>query len=198
MAINLANNNPRVSYTVLEGVTQTVFAVPFEFFEDSDVNIYVDGVLKAEGTDYTLTGGEGATGTLTFVSAEPGEIQQVTGASGGTTVVLVRRIAIKRTTDFQQGMDIPRPALNEQLDVLTALVADMNDRWNRTLRLNDSATEQVNFNLPPLATRKGKLLGFNSETGNPEAFFEPPDRITISTDAPSGGSDGDIWFRVSF
>jgi len=23
------------------------------------------------------------------------------------------------------------------------------------------------------------------------------DRVTISTSAPSGGSDGDIWFRVS-
>lgn len=166
MAINLANNNPRVVYTVAEGVTQTVFAVPFEFFEDADINIYVDGVLKAEGTDYTLTGGEGATGTLTFVTAEPGETQQVTGAVGGSTVVLVRRIAIERTTDFQQGLDINRAALNEQLDVLTALVADMNDRWDRAIHLFDSDTGQVNFTLPASSVRAGNYFAFD-QNGDP-------------------------------
>lgn len=166
MAINLADNNPRVVYSVAEGVTQTVFAVPFEFFEDADVNIYVDGVLKVEGTDYTLTGGEGATGTLTFVTAEPGETQQVTGAVGGSTVVLVRRIAIERTSDFQQGMDISRPALNTQLDVLTALVADMNDRWDRAVHLDDSDTGQVNFVLPSSSVRAGNYFAFDAN-GDP-------------------------------
>jgi hypothetical protein len=166
MAINLADNNPRVVYTVAEGVTQTTFAVPFEFFEDADVNIYVDNVLKAEGTDYTLTGGDGATGTLTFVPADPGDPQQVTGAVGGSTVVLVRRIAIERTTDFQQGMDISRPALNSQLDVLTALVADMNDRWDRAVHLDDADTGQVNFILPSSSVRAGNYFAFDAN-GDP-------------------------------
>ncbi len=48
MTINLANNNPRIEYTVAQGVVQTVFTVPFEYFEDADVSIYVDGVKKDE------------------------------------------------------------------------------------------------------------------------------------------------------
>lgn len=166
MTINLADNNPRVAYTVAEGATQTVFSVPFEFFEDADVDVYVDGTLKTEGTDYTLTGGEGSTGTLTFVTADPGETQQVTGATGGSSVVLVRRIAIERTTDFQQGVDISRSALNEQLDVLTALVADMNDRWDRAVHINEYDTESVNFVLPKTSVRAGNYFAFDAN-GDP-------------------------------
>lgn len=170
MTINLASNNPRVAYTVAEGVTQTVFAVPFEFFEDADVNVYVDGVIKAEGTDYTLTGGNGSTGTLTFVTAAPGDPQQVTGAVGGSAVVLVRRIAIERTTDFQQGIDINRSALNEQLDVLTGLVADMNDRLDRSLHIEDFEVGATDFTLPSIPNRANGVLIFDTE-GNPAIGF---------------------------
>ena len=45
MTINIAENVPRISYSVAQGITQTSFAVPFEFFDDSDLNVYVDGLL---------------------------------------------------------------------------------------------------------------------------------------------------------
>lgn len=180
MTINLADNNPRIVYSVAEGVTQTSFAVPFEFFEDADVNIYVDGVLKVEGTDYTLTGGNGATGTLTFVTAEPGETQQVTGIAGGSTVILFRRVAIERTTDFQQGVDISRPALNQQLDVLTALVADMNDRWDRAVKLADSDSGEINFVLPDNSLRASKYFAFDVN-GDPVATSGTTSDIIVST-----------------
>lgn len=196
MTINLANNNPRIEYSVAQGVTQTVFAVPFEFFDDSDLSVYVDGVLKSEGTDYTLTGGDGSTGTLTFVPAIPPAIQQVTGATGGSIVVIVRSTAIERTSDFSVGADINRAALNEQLDILTAMVADMKDRIDRTIGLNPHEVA-ASLVLPPVSERKGKFLSFHPTTGAVEAFREPVDQITISTSAPSGGVDGDIWFRVS-
>jgi hypothetical protein len=190
MTINLADNNPRVVYAVAEGVTQTVFAVPFEFFEDADVNVYVDGVFKAEGTDYTLTGGEGATGTLTFVPADPGDPQQVTGGVGGSTVILVRRIAIERTTDFQQGMDISRPALNSQLDVLTAIVADMNDRWDRAVHLDDADTGQVNFILPSSSLRAGNYFAFDAN-GDPVMTTGTTSDIIVSAFAETFLDDND-------
>jgi hypothetical protein len=66
MTIDISNNDPRISYSVAQGVTQTSFAVPFEFFDDSDVNVYVDGTLKTITTDYTISGGGGSTGTVNF------------------------------------------------------------------------------------------------------------------------------------
>ena len=46
MTINLSDNSPRISYTVAAGVTQSSFTVPFEFFEEGDLNVYIDGTLK--------------------------------------------------------------------------------------------------------------------------------------------------------
>ena len=51
MTINLSDNTPRVSYTVAQGVTQTSFTDSFEFFDEADLNVYVDGSLKTLTTD---------------------------------------------------------------------------------------------------------------------------------------------------
>jgi hypothetical protein len=48
MTINIADNSPRVSYAVSAGVTQTSFTVSFEFFDNEDLNVYVDSVLKSD------------------------------------------------------------------------------------------------------------------------------------------------------
>ena len=161
MAIAIANNTPRVNYTVAQGASQTTFAVPFDFFDDDEVKIYVDGTLKTITTHYSISGGNGTTGTITMGSA-------VVGATGGSSVAVVRDVPIERTSDFSAGAAISRPALNEQLDVLTALASDLNDRVGRTLQLNDYEPAAT-LELPALAARKGRVIGFNASNGNLEA-----------------------------
>lgn len=151
MSIDLSDNNPRVEYSVAQGVTQTSFAIPFEFFEDSDVKIYVDGTLKTEGVDYTLTGGNGSTGTASI---------SVTGATGGSIVIIVRRIALERVTDFTAGSDINRAALNQQLDSLVAIAADLDDRIDRAIHIPDEDPADITFELPVQSLRAGKYLAF--------------------------------------
>lgn len=151
MSIDLSDNNPRVEYSVAQGVTQTSFTIPFEFFDDSDVNIYVDGTLKTEGVDYTLTGGDGSTGSAAL---------SVTGATGGSTVIIVRRIALERVTDFTAGADINRAALNQQLDSLVAIAADLDDRIDRSIHLPDEDPTDITFELPVQSLRAGKYLAF--------------------------------------
>lgn len=165
MTINLANNNPRVEYTVAQGVTQQTFAVPFEFFDDGDLSVYVDGVLKVEGVDYTVTGGDGSTGNVVFVTAVPPAVQQVTGAVGGSQVVIVRSIPIERTSDFSAGSDINRAALNEQLDILTAMIADLKSKVDRSPSLPDYDVVDYDLLIPPKAQRLNKYLAFGA-TGN--------------------------------
>jgi hypothetical protein len=165
MTITLGNNDPRAEYSVAEGVTQQVFAVPFEFFDDGDISVYVDGVLKIEGADYTISGGDGSTGTITFVTAVPPAVQQVTGAVGGSEVVIVRSIPIERTSDFSAGADINRAALNEQLDILTAMIADLRSRIDRSPTLVDYDVVDYDLRFPVTADRINKYLAFGS-TGN--------------------------------
>ena len=130
--------------------------MPFEFFEEGDLNAYVDGTLKTITTDYTVSGGSGSTGTIAMT---------VVGASGGSTVVLTRSIPLERTTDFPTSGPFDVTSLNEELDRITAINADLNDEVNRSLRLTD-ADAAANLTLPTVASRAGKVLAFDLTTGD--------------------------------
>jgi len=159
MTITIGNNDPRISYAVGQGVTQTSFVVPFEFFDDGDLNVYVDSVLKTITTHYTIIGGSGSTGTITM---------SVTGATGGSTVILTRSISQQRTTDFPTSGPFNISSLNTELDRFMAIAADLQDSADRSLKLVDYDSE-VDTQMPLLAARKGTVLGFNASTGVPEA-----------------------------
>ena len=166
MTIALSDNTPRVSYTVSESASQTSFAVPFVFFDgSSDLNVYVDNTARsyhastANTTQYTVSGGSGATGSINT---------NVTGASGGSTVVITRAVPLSRTTDFPSSGAFEVSKLNTELDTLIAINSDFNDDASRALRLKDSDSA-VSMELPLLAARKGTVLGFNASTGAAEA-----------------------------
>ena len=170
MTINLADNSPRVSYAVAQGQTQTSFAVPFEFFDNDDLNVYVDGTLKTITTDYTVSGGDGSTGTVTI---------SVTGATGGSTVVITRDIDLERTTDFPVSGAFNIVALNTELDRIVAIAADLEDQASRALQLTDFDAA-AGLTLPTVDNRKGKTLAFNSVTGAVEAGPSITDVQTVS------------------
>ena len=158
MTILIGDNSPRVSYSVAEGVTQTSFSVPFEFFDNQDLNVYVDEVLKTLTTDYTVSGGSGTTGSINI---------SVTGASGGSTVTITRDIALERTTDFPPTGPFQVGSLNTELDRMVAITADLKDLADRGLRLSDSdATSSLV--LASKNVRKGTVLAFNATTGDVE------------------------------
>ncbi len=170
MTINIADNSPRISYTVAQGQTQTSFAVPFEFFDNSDLNVYIDGTLKTITTHYTVSGGDGSTGTVSM---------SVTGGTGGSTVVITRDIELERTTDFPVSGAFNIVALNTELDRLVAIAADLEDQSNRALQLTDFDAA-VSLVLPDVDTRKGKTLAFNASTGAVEAGPSITDVQTVS------------------
>tara|TARA_A100000172_G_scaffold77265_1_gene61443 strand:+ start:1137 stop:2087 length:951 start_codon:yes stop_codon:yes gene_type:complete len=159
MTINTSENDPRISYSVAQGATQTDFSVPFEFFDNSDLNVYLDGTLKTITTHYTVTGGDGATGSIAM---------STTGASGGSTVLITRSIDLDRTTDFPSSGPFNIASLNTELDRMIAINADLKDQVDRSLQLSDFDT-QVSTTLPLVDARKGTVLGFNASTGVPES-----------------------------
>lgn len=163
MTIALSANTPRVSYTVSQGATQTAFTVNFEFFDDADLNFYVDGTKKTLATHYTVTGGSGTTGTINTTSGNT-----VTGATGGSTVVITRDISLARTTDFPSSGAFQVATLNNELDRFTAIASDLDDASSRSIKLADEDSA-VSMDLPLLASRKGTVLGFNASTGAVEA-----------------------------
>ena len=159
MTIDLTDNAPRISYTVNQGVTQTSFTVPFEFFDTTDLKVVLDGTTKTITSHYTVSGGDGSTGTVTM---------SVTGATGGSTVIIYREIPLSRTTDFPTSGAFPIATLNTELDRTVALFDDRKDRIDRSIRLLDT-DDAATMTLPVKASRVGTVLGFNATTGAVEA-----------------------------
>ena len=178
MTIALNNNTPRISYTVSEGVTRTTpFPVPFVFFDGStDLNVYVDNVERtydastSNTTLYTVTGGDGSTGSVSTT---------VTGATGGSTVIITRDVPLARTTDFPSSGAFEIAKLNTELDTLLTMITDADDENTRALRLQDS-DDAVSLTLPLKDARKGTVLGFNATTGAAEAGPTIADVSTLS------------------
>ena len=159
MTIDLTDNAPRISYSVSQGATTTSFAVPFEFFDTTDLKVVVDGTTKTITTHYTVSGGNGSTGTVTM---------SVTGATGGSTVIIYREIPLSRSTDFPSSGAFPIATLNTELDRTVALFDDRKDRIDRSIRLLDT-DDAATMTLPTKDNRKGTVLGFNATTGAVEA-----------------------------
>jgi hypothetical protein len=169
MTIDLSNNTPRVNYTVASGNTQSVFTVPFAFFDADDVVIYVNDTLKVEGSDYTVAGGDGDSGSVTF---DP-------EVSGEAVVVIYRRVPIRRTSDFNSSSEISRVALNDQLDALTAMVADLKDRVDRAVHIPDGDYISGTMQLPDISTRAGKYFAFGVD-GTPSMTDGVDSDIVVS------------------
>jgi hypothetical protein len=182
MTIDLSDNSPRVSYAVAAGVTQSSFSISFEFFDNEDLNVYVDGVLKILTTDYTVSGGDGSTGTLTM---------SVTGASGGSTVVITRTIDLERTTDFPSSGPFNIASLNTELDRFIAIAADLKDQADRALQLTDYDAA-VSLVMPDVDIRKGKTLAFNEVTGAVESGPSVSDVQSVSNTAADIATLADI------
>ena len=185
MTIALSANTPRISYTVNAGATQTAFTVPFVFFDGStDLNVFVDNTARtfhvstANTTQFTVSGGSGSTGAITT---------SVTGASGGSTVVITRDVPLARTTDFPSSGAFEIAKLNTELDTIFTLISDADDENTRAVRLLDNDSSAT-LTLPLKADRAGKVLGFNSSSGNAEAINHITTAAVTSSTVSVGGS----------
>ena len=194
MTIALSANTPRISYTVNQGVTQTSFPVPFVFFTSStDLNVFVDGVARTFDAStsstslYTVSGGDGSTGTVTT---------SVTGATGGSTVVITRSIPLARTTDFPSGGAFEVAKLNTELDTLLTMIADADDENSRAIRLQDNDAAAT-LTIPLTDDRKGKILGFNSSSGNAEAVTSITTASIAAVNTVSAGGSATASAAVS-
>lgn len=138
-----------------------VFAIPFMFMRDEDVEV---SLIKAKGTelnqtlgtDYQLTGAGEQTGGTCALSTTP----QV-----GETVVIRRNPAIVQEVDYLENDAFPAASHEAALDKLTMICQALSERLDRTISFRVSSA--VNgVNLPdPVADR---FLAWNTEGTNLE------------------------------
>lgn len=135
---------------------QTVFLYPFPIFGAADIAVHFDGARQYGG--FAIAGaGESAGGTVTFDVAP----------AAGIVVMIERRVAIERVTDFLEGGDFSARAINNELDYLTGAIQQVNRDQAPMLRYSDDE-EPGDVYMPPKDARANKALGFDGD-GNPVA-----------------------------
>lgn len=138
------------------GVT-TAFAYDTIIYASTELEVYLAGVLQSTGYTVSNVGVEGG-GNVTFSTAP----------ASGVAVTLLKKIAAQQPNDLEPLGSLPVEPLERQVDRLTWVCIQILADLERTLRQPVGDTTDITA-LPALADRLGKLLRFNSSTGDPEA-----------------------------
>jgi hypothetical protein len=138
--------------TVGNGVT-TAFSFPYHFFEEGDLQVWLEAIatgvatLQVLDTHYTITGEDDPSGgTVTFLSAP----------SDAYTVVIVRKPDLSQTVNLTS---FSASAINDALDRLYHHLQYFEWVKTRTIRLPDTAAAgdmEIPFD------RASSVLGFDS------------------------------------
>lgn len=133
------------------------YAFTFEVLANTDIAVYRGSTLLTLTTDYSVTINANGTGSVTLVTAGTGNI----------TIVGAR--AIQRTSDYTTGGDLFASTLNTDLDSLTIFAQQVAETAERGLKAPVVDPTDIAMTLPAKASRAGKVLAFDSTTGNPVA-----------------------------
>lgn len=156
----------------------TAFPVTFPFFgTGTGAEIRVVEVViatgaettKVNGTDYTVTGGNNATGTVTAATAPASTVKWV----------IYRDTDQLQETDYVENDPFPAETHEDALDRLTAIAQELQVGLNRTAQLPDGYTGSFNPVLPVLVTA-GQVLGINA-TSDGWVLYTPNSSAYIDT-----------------
>lgn len=157
MAYPISDVTRRVVYTGSAGTGPYSFT--FEVLANTDIQVYKNTTLLTLTTNYTVTINSNGTGSVTLVSA----------ATSADTITIVGDRAIQRATDFVTGGDLFANTLNDEFDSLVIFAQQVDEKADRGLKAPVTDPTDVNMVLPVKASRKGKVLAFDSTTGDPVA-----------------------------
>lgn len=151
------------SQVVYAGDGSTVeFEIPFPFDTSADIKVILtdaDGTPELLSTGYSITGGNGSTGTLTMDEAPESD----------ESLTVLDDPELTQPADYTTNDSFPADAHEAALDRTVRQVKRLNQRVNRSLRMRDGDTSDGDDLLIPLeAARAGKYLAFDAQ-GNPTA-----------------------------
>jgi hypothetical protein len=142
--------------------TTTNFSVPFYFLETTHLLVIVVSTTGVESfktiiSDYTVTGAGNPAG---------GEVQLLVAPAAGERVAILRSTPNTQETNYQANDPFPAETHETALDKLTMVNQQQDEQLNRTLRTPVSDPEQLNV-IPNLENRRGRVLAFKEDTGQP-------------------------------
>jgi hypothetical protein len=140
------------------------FAFTFQINATDEIKVLVDSTEKTLTTHYTVTlNASTGGGSVSFTSGNFPTSSQV--------ITLLGKIPLTRTSVYTSGGQLTSASLESDFDTNMFIHQQTNEELDRSLRQADhDVISGADMTLPVKADRLGKLLGFNSTTGNPEMF----------------------------
>lgn len=174
--MTVSSTSGRITYN---GDASTIaFAAPY-FLANSDLKVYVGGVLKTLTTDYSVSGaGVSSGGTVTFVAAPP---------AGTGNVVILRDPDQLQATQLPSNDPFPSKSVETAMDKLTMLVQRCRDLLLRSFVLSDSDSSGASTVVPTPSPLK--YLRWNS-AGNALESVDIVDMggVTLPLSVAQGGT----------
>lgn len=148
-AIPINDNTPRNQYTAT--ASQTTFAYTFWVYAETDLLVYVNGVLKTLTTDYTVSAVQSDTGANIVFNS---------GLALNDVVTISRSTAQTRLTGYTTAGSFRAETVNFELGRFLAMIQDTDKRVDRSFTLPDTSTSAPSLSIPD--PQASKLLGWNS------------------------------------
>lgn len=136
----------------------TSFNFNFRTLLETDLNVFVDNVLQALTTDYTVTGPLPGTGSVDFVTAPP---------AGTGNVIIIREVDLTQTLDLTQT-EFPPEKVEETFDKVVMMVQQHEERFGRTIGFAETSPTKDKIMPEPEAS---KLIGWDG-SGNLANFAQ--------------------------
>lgn len=150
------------------------YSFTFPVLAETDLAVYIDSTLKTRTTHWTASiSSANGTGSVTFDSS-------VTAPTASNTITIVGARAIERTTDFVTAGDLLASSLNTELDSQTIFNQQVSEDAARAIKAPVYDPASIDMTLPAKATRAGKVLTFDSSTGNPSTSIAATDVTTVA------------------
>lgn len=189
--ITISADATRVAYVATSG--QTAFTIPFEFFDEGDIDVYQNATLLTITTHYTIT-----PDTTYEGGYDGGTVTLVTGATVSDSIVLALNPPITRTTDFPTSGAFNITTLNTWIDKVIVWLKLHRDQMSRKLGRPDSSVETYSLDWPDGAEADGRAIVVstsglalgptNDEIANAQTYASQSAADVVSTAASASAA----------
>lgn len=195
--LDVSDTTPVVSYTV-GGAPQSAFTVPFVFFSDSELDVFVTDTKQTLNVDYFVSGALSPTGgTVTLAVAQ-----------SNVSVVIARNVPVALSTHIPTSGPLDVPGINLQFSKLVAMLQEERSRFVTLAALSSTSptSNTIGVGSKTFATQAGKsyIAGqtlaissaanpTNSMGGQVTAYNAVTGSLTANVTSPSGAGTFADW-----
>ena len=200
--MTVTNTSARNTAAVGNGST-VLFPTGFEFFDSDELLVYkrvtATGVetLQIEGTDYTVTGGAGAEGTVDF-TVDTDSFGDPYPPPATEEVHIIRNTDRNQPEDLTPSQVLPSAAIERGMD--RSVMRDQDDelRVSKALRAPITDSSGLDMELPNSVDRASKVMGFDS-AGAPVATTQADQSAltVVATGSTIARSHAERWGEVA-